>query len=90
MGSFIRTVRYKSMDIRELLYYLVVNIVKGDTVMYIARGDFYGQNNTVDIAGSMGFIGQLLLVVALYEQTAVRVSGADCNSFLLSFLLALL
>ena len=80
MGSFIRTVRYKSMDIRELLYYLVVNIVKGDTVMYIARGDFYGQNNTVDIAGSMGFIGQLHLVVALYEQTAVRVSGVHLSS----------
>ena len=89
MGSFIRTVRYKSMDIRELLYYLVVNIVKGDTVMYIARGDFYGQNNTVDIAGSMGFIGQLLLVVALHKQTAVGVSGADSNG-LLRFLLAFL
>ena len=44
MGSLICTVRYESMDIRELLNYLVVNIVKGNAVMYIAGGDFYCQN----------------------------------------------
>ena len=90
MRGLIRTVCHKSMNIRELLYYLVINIIKRNTVMYIARGYFHCQNYTVNIAGSMCFISQLLLVVALYEQTAVKVSGADCNSFLLSFLLALL
>ena len=81
MGSLICAVRYKSMNIRKLLYYLVINIVKGNTVMYIAGGDFHCQNNTVNIAGSMCFISQLLFVVSLNKQTAVRVSGADCDSF---------
>ena len=90
MWSFVCAVRYKSMNIGKLFYYLIVNIVKGNTVMYIARGYFHCQNNTVNIAGGMGFIGQLLLVVALYEQTAVGVGGADGDGFLLCFLLALL
>lgn len=90
MGSFIRTVRYEGMNIRELLYYLVIYIVKGNTVMYIAGGNFHSQNNTVNIAGGMGFIGQLLLMVALYKQTTFWVCGADGDGFLLRFLFTLL
>ena len=89
MRSLIGTVCHKSMDIRELFYYLVVNIVKWNTVMYIARGYFHGKNNTVDVTGGMGLVGQLLLVVAFYEQTTVRICGTDGNGVLLRFLLAL-
>ena len=90
MRSLVRTVRYNSMDFRKLLNYLVIDVVKRYTVMYIAGSNFYCQNNTMNIAGCMCFISQLLLVVVLYEQTAVRICGTDDNSFLLSFLLALL
>ena len=67
MWRLIRTVCYESVNIRKLLHYLVVNIVKRNTVMDIARCNFHCQNHTVDIAGCGGFLGQLLLVVALYE-----------------------
>ena len=90
MRGLIRTVCHKSMNIRELLYYFVVNIVKRNTVMYIAGSYFHCQYNTVNIAGGMCFISQLLSVVTLYEQTAIRVGGTDSNGFLLRFLLALL
>ena len=42
-------------------------------IMDIARGNLYCQNDTVNIAGGMCFIGQLLLVVALDKQPAVWV-----------------
>ena len=67
MRGLVCTVCYKSMDIRELFYYLIVNIVKSYAVMDIAGGYFHCQNNSVDIAGGMGFVGQLLLVATLYE-----------------------
>ena len=90
MGSFIRTVRYEGMNIRELLYHLVIYVVKSYTVMYITGSYCYCQNNTVNIAGGMGFIGQLLLMVALYKQTTFWVCGADGDGFLLRFLFTLL
>ena len=90
MRSLVSTVRYESMNLWKLFHYLVINIVKGNTVVYIAGGYFHCQNNTVNIAGGMSFVGQLLLVVALYEQTAVGVSGTDSNALLLCFLLSLL
>ena len=90
MRSLIGTVANKGINIRELLYHLIINIIKYYTVMDIAGSNFHSQNNTVDIAGGMGFIGQLLLVVTLYEQTAVRICGADDDGLLLCFLLAFL
>ncbi len=74
MGRLICAVRYKGMDIRELLYYLVIYIIKCNAIMDIARGNLYCQNDTVNIAGGMCFIGQLLLVVALDKQPAVWVN----------------
>ena len=44
--------------------------------MDIVRGNLYCQNDTVNIAGGMCFIGQLLLVVALDKQPAVWVGSA--------------
>ena len=90
MRSLVSTVCYESMNLWKLFHYLVINIVKRNTVMYIARGYFHCQNNTVNIAGSVRFVSKLLLVVALYEQTAVGVCCTDGNSFLLGFLLSLL
>ena len=90
MRGLVGTVCHKSMDIRELLDYLVINIIERNTVMDIAGGYFYRKDNTVDIAGGMGFVSQLLLVVTLDEQPTVRVGGADGNRFLLCFLFALL
>ena len=90
MRGLISTVGYKCMDIRELFYYLIVNIIKSYTVMYIAGGNFYCQNNSVNIASCVCLIGKLLLVVALYKQTTIRVGGADRNGFLLCFLLTFL
>ena len=90
MWGLIRAVRYESMNLWKLFHYLVINIVKGNTVMYIARGYFHCQNNTVNIAGGMCFISQLLFVVSLNKQTTVGVGGTDSNDFFLCFLLAFL
>ena len=65
MRGFVSAVCHKSVNIRKLLDYLVIYIVKRNTVMDIARGNLYCQNDTVNIAGGMCFISQLLLVVAL-------------------------
>ena len=90
MGRLICAVRYKGMDIRELLNHLVIYIIKCNAIMDIARGDLYCQNDTVNIAGGMCFIGQLLLVVTLDKQPAVWVGSAFYYCFcLLCFLFAL-
>lgn len=52
-------------------------------------GNLYCKNDTVDIAGGMRFIGQLLLVLTLDKQAAVRVSSADGDGFFLCILFAL-
>ena len=90
MGCFVCTVSYKGMNLWKLFYYSVVKIVKRNAVMHIAGGNLYIENYTVNIANSMRLVCQLLLVVALYEQTTVRIGRADGNSFLLCFLLAFL
>ena len=81
MRSLISTVCHKSTNVGELFYDSVVNIIKGDTVMDVAGGDFRFQNYTMGIAGSMGFIGELLFVVALDKQTTLRVGGTDGYGF---------
>ena len=81
MWGLIRVVCHKCVNIRKLFYYLVIYIVKGNTVMYVTRCYFYCQNNTVDITGGACFISRLLLVVAFYKQTAVGGCGADSKVF---------
>ena len=53
MGCLKCAVCYKSMDIRELLNYLVIYIIKCNAIMDIAGGDFHRQNDTVDITGGI-------------------------------------
>ena len=89
MGSLVCAVCHKGVNIRKLLDHMIVFIVKRYTVMDSAGGNLYCKNDTVDIAGGMRFISQLFLVVSLDEQTAVRVSSADGDGFLLCILFAL-
>ena len=89
MGSLVCAVCHKGVNIRKLLDHMIVVIVKRYTVMDSAGGNLYCKNDTVDIAGGMRFIGQLLLVLTLDKQAAVRVSSADGDGFLLCILFAL-
>ena len=90
MGCFVGTVCHKGVNIRKPFDHVVVYIVKRYAVMNIAGGNFYRKNNTVDITGSMCFIGQLLFVVTLDKQTTVWVCGAFYYGFcFLCFLFAL-
>lgn len=81
MGSLVCAVCHKGVNIRKLLDHMIVFIVKRYTVMDSAGGNLYCKNDTVDIAGGMRFIGQLLLVLTLDKQAAVRVSSADGDGF---------
>ena len=45
--------------------------------MDIACGHFHAQNEAVFIAGGMGFVGKLPLMLAFYEHSAVRICGGN-------------
>ena len=57
--------------------YFVIYLVPRNTVMNIACGHFHAQNEAVFIAGGMGFVGKLPLMLAFYEHSAVRVCGRN-------------
>ena len=57
--------------------YFVIYLVPRNTVMDIACGHFHAQDEAVFIAGGMGFIGKLPLMLAFYEHSAVRVCGRN-------------
>ena len=53
MGSLVCAVCHKGVNIRKLLNYLVIYIIKCNAIMDIAGGDFHRQNDTVDITGGI-------------------------------------
>lgn len=82
MGSLVCAVCHKGVNIRKLLDHMIVFIVKRYTVMDSAGGNLYCKNDTVDIAGGMRFISQLLLVVSLDEQAAVWIGRVFTTVFI--------
>ena len=66
--------------------YLVVYLIKSNTVMYIAGSYHRFQHKAMAITGRMRLVRKLPLVVSLDEQAAVRVSYAFCDHACLVFL----
>ena len=69
-----------------MLRYLVVNLIKGHAVVDISGSYHCLQHKAMLIAGSMRFVRKLPLVLALYEQAAVRICKALRHSAGLLFL----
>ena len=89
MRGLVGAVRYHGLDFGVLFYQSVIYIVKRYAVMYIAGGYFYFQNIAVLVAGGVGFIGHLFLMVAFYKHSRIRICSAFGYYFLLGFLFAL-
>ena len=84
----VRTICNYGFYFRKPLYHFVIHFIKCNTVMDIAGSHDYFHHKTVFIAGGMGFVGKLALVVAFYKQTTVRVSDTFCDCALFLFLAA--
>ena len=67
MRRLVSAVGYNRFNLGKALCYLVIYLVKCNTVMYIAGSYHCLQHKTVFVTGSMGFISKLPLVVPLYE-----------------------
>ena len=67
MWCFVRGVGHNSLYLRKIFRYFVVNLIKGYAVMDIAGGHHGLQHKAVLVAGGMGFIRKLPLVLSLYE-----------------------
>ena len=67
MGRLVGRIGHNGLYLWMLLRYLVIYLVKGHAVMDIAGCHDCFQHETVLVAGGMGFIRKLPLVLALYE-----------------------
>ena len=67
MWRFVCDIGHNGLYLWEIFRYFVVNFIKGPAVMDIAGCHDCFQHETVLVTGSMGFVGELPLVLALYE-----------------------
>ena len=67
MRRFVCGIGHNGLYLWEIFRYLVVYLIKSNTVMNIAGSYHCLKHKTVLVTGSMGFIGELPLVLALYE-----------------------
>ena len=86
MRRFVGGVRDNGLRFRESCCYTVIDFIKSHAVMDISGGNHGFQHKSMLIAGRVGLIGKLPLVVSLHKQAAVRVGHALCHrAFLLFF-----
>ena len=64
------------LHFREIRCHTVIDFIKCHTVMYISRGNYCLQNESMLVTGGVGFIGKLPLVVSLYKQATVWIGYA--------------
>ncbi len=67
MWRFVGGVGHNGLYLWEILRYFVVNFIKGHAVMDIAGSYHCLKHKTVLVAGGMRLIGELTLVLSLYE-----------------------
>ncbi len=67
MGRLVGRIGNNGLCFGKCLRYLVVHLVKGNAVMDISGRDYGFQYETVLVAGRMGLIRKLPLVLTLYE-----------------------
>ena len=86
MGRLVRGVGNNGFCFPEGRRY--IDFIKGYAVMDISGGNDGLQNESMPVAGRVGPIGKLPLVLSLYKETAVRVGHAFCDHTSLVFLSA--
>ena len=79
--SFVCGIRHNGLNFRKGLCHFVINIIKRHTVVDVAGGNHRFQHIAILIAGGMGLIGKLPLMVSLHKHTTIRVCGAFCHCF---------
>ena len=67
MGCLVGGIGNDSLYLWKFLCYIVIYFIKGYAVMDIAGGHHGLQHKAVLVAGGMGFIRKLPLVLSLYE-----------------------
>lgn len=67
MRGFIRSIGHNRLYPWKIFRYFVVNLIKGYAVMDIPGSHHSLQHKAVLVAGSMGLIGELPLVLSFYE-----------------------
>ena len=67
MRRFVCGIGHNGLYLWEIFRYFVVNFIKGHAVMDIAGCHYRFQYKTVAVTGCMSLIGELALVLALYE-----------------------
>ena len=67
MRRFVGGIGHNGLYLWEIFRYFVVNFIKGHAVMDIAGCHDCFQHETVLVAGGMRLIGELSLMLALYE-----------------------
>ena len=67
MRRFVCGIGHNGLYLWEIFRYFVVNFIKGHAVMDIAGSHNGFQNKTILVTGGMGLIGELSLMLALYE-----------------------
>ena len=67
MRRFVCGIGHNGLYLWEIFRYFVVNFIKGHAVMDIAGSHNGFQHETILVAGGMRFIGELSLMLALYE-----------------------
>ena len=74
--GLIRGIGNNRLYFRKIGCHTVIDLVKDHAVMYIAGGNHGFQHKAVFVAGGVGLIGKLPLVLPLRKQAAVRVGHA--------------
>ena len=82
MRRFAGGVRHDGLNFREMLCHLVINVIKGHAVVYVAGSYNRLQNIAVYIADRVGLVGEAPLVVSLAEYPTLRVCRGDRYRFL--------
>ena len=67
MRRFVCGIGHNGLYLWKIFRYFVVNFIKGHAVMDIAGSYHCLQHKTVLVAGGMRLIGELAIVLALYE-----------------------
>src|SRR5699024_9846827 len=76
MRSFVGGIGNNRLYFREVRCHTVIHFIKRHAVMYISRGNDCLQDKAMFVAGCMGLIGKLPLVLSFHKQAAVRIGYA--------------
>ena len=74
--SFVCGIRHNGLNFRECLYHFVINVIESHAVVDVAGGNHRFQHIAALVAGGVGLIGKLPLVLPFHKYTTFRVCCA--------------